>query len=284
LVVAAALVYFAVRGLTEGNVSEAVARGDAVLRFEQALGIAIEESLQNAVLGSQVLTTLSNWVYIWLHWPVIALTLIWLHRSHRQGYVLLRNAMFVSGAIGLVIFASFPVAPPRHLPDQFVDTVTELSRSYRVLQPPQLINEYAAVPSLHVGWNLLIGIFLVRYGRHAAVRAFGVISPVLMAVAVVTTANHYVIDGVLGSAVALLGLAGSHWLWRIAYAGRSEVGDQPEVVDDDPTHSPPRQLLDALPARERPREHLTACFELGGDLPCQQTFVDDGAVDAARQR
>ena len=284
LMVAAALFYFAVRGLTEGDVSEAVARGDAVLRFEGALGIAIEQSLQNAVLGSQVLTTLSNWVYIWLHWPVIALTLVWLHRSHRQGYVLLRNAMFVSGAIGLAIFALFPVAPPRHLPDQFVDTVTELSRSYRVLQPPQLINEYAAVPSLHVGWNLLIGIFLVRYSRHAAVRVFGVISPVLMAVAVVTTANHYVIDGVLGSIVALVGLAGSHWLWRIAYAGRSEVGEQAEVVDDDPTHSPPRQLLDAFPACERPREHLTARFELGGDLPRQQAFVDDRAVDAARKR
>lgn len=284
LMVAAALVYFGVRGLTEGNVSEAVARGDAVLRFERALGIAIEESLQNAVLGSEVLTTLSNWVYIWLHWPVIALTLIWLHRSHRRGYVLLRNAMFVSGAIGLVIFALFPVAPPRHLPDQFVDTVTELSRSYRVLQPPQLINEYAAVPSLHVGWNLLIGIFLVRYSRHAAVRVFGVISPVLMAVAVVTTANHYVIDGVLGSVVALVGLAGSHWLWRIAYAGRSELGEQAEVVDDEPTHPPSRQLLDALPARERPREHGAARSEIGGGPQRQQAFVHDRAVDAARQR
>jgi hypothetical protein len=284
LMVAAALFYFAVRGLTEGDVSEAVARGDAVLRFEQALGIAIERSLQNAVLGSEVLTTLSNWVYIWLHWPVIALTLVWLHRSHRHGYVLLRNAMFVSGAIGLVIFALFPVAPPRHLPDQFVDTVTELSRSYRVLQPPQLINEYAAVPSLHVGWNLLIGIFLVRYSRRAAVRVFGVISPVLMAVAVVTTANHYVIDGVLGSVVALVGLAGSHWLWRIAYAGRSEVGEQAEVVDDEPAHSPTCQLLDALPARERPCEYRTARAEVGGGPLREQAFVHDGAVDAGRQR
>jgi hypothetical protein len=282
LVFAAALLYFAVRSATQGDASDAIARGYSVLRLERALGIAVEETLQNVVLGSRVLTTLSNWVYIWLHWPVIALTLLWLHRSHRPGYVLLRNAMFVSGAIGLVIFALYPVAPPRHLPDRFVDTVTELSRSYRVLQPPQLINEYAAVPSLHVGWNLLVGIFLVRYGPHIAVRVFGVVSPVVMAVAVVTTGNHYVVDGVLGSAVALAGLAASHGIWRLAYAGRSVVGDQLEVVDDEPAHAPSGELVDALAVGERPREHGPTPSELRHDPPRQQPFVHDRAVDATR--
>lgn len=224
LVVGAALSYFAVRGLTEGAAATAVANGYRVLDFENTLGIAVEESVQNAVLGSRWLTTLSNWVYIYGHWPVIAITLIWLHRRHRLDYLLLRNAMFVSGAIGLVIFATFPVAPPRHLPDRFVDTVTELSRSYRVLQPPQLINEYAAVPSLHVGWNLLVGIVMFRAGRHVLVRALAVIGPVLMFSAVVTTGNHYVIDGVLGSIVALVGLAGALALNRWVYARPRRAG------------------------------------------------------------
>src|SRR5690606_6334860 len=141
----------------------------------------------NLVLDSGALTTAANWVYIWGHWPVIAITLLWLHRRQPREFVRLRNAMFVSGAIGLVIFALYPVAPPRHLPDRFVDTVTELSRSYRVLQPPSLINEYAAVPSLHMGWNLLIGIFLFRYSRLWLVRAVGVVSPLLMGLAIVAT-------------------------------------------------------------------------------------------------
>lgn len=220
LIVAAALLYFTVRGLTEGSVTDAVRHGHDVLRLEGALGLDIEAAVQRHVLGNHALTTLANWVYIWGHWPVIAITLVWLHRTHRDNFLLLRNAMFVSGAIGLVIFALYPVAPPRHLPDGFVDTVTELSRSYRVLQPPQLINEYAAVPSLHVGWNLLVGILLYRTAPRRVVRVAGIVTPVLMAAAVVATANHYVIDGLIGSAIALTGLYAAHQISRRSRALR----------------------------------------------------------------
>lgn len=241
LVVGAALLYFRVRGVTEGSVTDAVQHGYDVLHVERWLGIDVEESFQNLVLGSHALTTFANWVYIWGHWPVIAVTLIWLHRTRRGEYLLLRNAIFVSGAIGLVIFALYPVAPPRHLPDRFVDTVTELSRSYRVLQPPRLINEYAAMPSLHMGWNLLVGIVLFRSGRHVALRAFGVAGPLLMAFAIVATGNHYILDAVVGSAVALVGLAGSHLVWRFVYARRAQLGEQPDVVGDDVGDAPYRQ-------------------------------------------
>ncbi len=84
--------------------------------------------------------------------------------------------------------------------------MTELSNSYRVLQPPSLVNKYAALPSLHVGWNLLIGLAVYRTGVNRAARVFGVVSPALMFAAVVLTGNHYVIDGVLGAAVAVIGL------------------------------------------------------------------------------
>lgn len=96
---------------------------------------------------------LSNWVYIYGHWPVIGITLVWLFLRAPDDYRLLRNAMFVSGAIGLVLFALFPVSPPRFGVLELVDTVTERSDSYRALQPPGLINRYAAFPSLHFGWN-----------------------------------------------------------------------------------------------------------------------------------
>lgn len=275
--IGAALLYFGVRGLTEGSASDAITHGYRVLHFEQGLGFAVEETVQNAVLASRVLTTLANWAYIWLHWPVIVLTLIWLHRRHRREYLLLRNAMFVSGAIGLVIFALYPVAPPRHLPDRFVDTVTELSNSYRVLQPPQLINEYAAVPSLHVGWNLLVGIFLFRYGRHLAVRVFGLVSPVLMALAVVATANHYVIDGLVGSAIALAGLAGSYILWRFAYARR-----QPQVVEDQAVDAPPGELLGPRPVGDGPGEHGTEGAQLGDERGGEEPFVHHHTVRPRR--
>ncbi|MEZ5409183.1 MAG: phosphatase PAP2 family protein [Acidimicrobiales bacterium] len=203
----AILLYFGVRGLTQGDHATAVAHGFDVLAIERRLGLDREHWAQGLIVDRPVLTMVWNWIYIWGHWPVIAATLIWLHRADRRAYLVLRNALCLSGAIGLVIFASYAVAPPRLMPIGLVDTVTEHSTSYRVLQPPALVNRYAAVPSLHVGWNLLIGVALWRASRRRLIRAVAVAGPVLMATAVVVTANHYVIDGMVGAAVALTGWA-----------------------------------------------------------------------------
>ncbi len=209
LLVGAALAYFGVRGLTEGSQATATAHGQSVLRLERGVGIDIETTVQGWILHHRQIVTAANWVYIWGHWPVIAITFVWLYRNHRPSYLLLRNAMFVSGGIGLIIFMAFPVAPPRLMPGAFVDTVTELSKSYRVLQPPSLVNKYAAVPSLHVGWNLLVGIILFRTIQHKLIRALALLSPLVMASAVVLTANHYVFDAIAGSVIATIGLAGA---------------------------------------------------------------------------
>ncbi len=203
----AVLLYFGVRGQTEGAEALALQHGRDVLDLETKLHLDWEMGLQSLVTPSRVLTTLGNWIYIWLHWPVMVLTLLYLHRSNRLEFLMLRNAMFVSGAIGLVIFISYPVAPPRML-DGFTDTVTDLSTSYRVLQPPNLVNKYAAVPSLHAGWNLLVGVAFYRASTHRTfLRVFGIVSAAAMAYAVVATANHYILDVVAGYAVALVGLA-----------------------------------------------------------------------------
>ena len=118
----------------------------------------------------------------------------------------MRTAFFVSGAIGMVFFILFPVAPPRLVNAYFMDTVARYSHAYRALQPPSLVNRYAAFPSLHFGWDLLIGIALVAYARSLWARALGVAMPVAMAIAVVLTANHWIIDVVAGAALAVIGL------------------------------------------------------------------------------
>ncbi len=222
LILGAALAYFGVRGFTEGSESTAVEHAKGVLGFERALGIDVEQGVQSWILGHDWIVTAANWVYIWGHWPVITITFFWLYRRHHGSFLVLRNAMFISGAIGLVIFMSYPVAPPRLMPSGFVDTVTELSTSYRVLQPPALVNKFAAVPSLHVGWNLLVGIMLYRTLRHPLARTLALAGPLLMASAVVLTANHYVFDVLAGSTVALVGLAAASLLaCRPVAAGRT---------------------------------------------------------------
>jgi hypothetical protein len=154
------------------------------------------------------LITLLNWVYVWGHWPVITVVLLWLVFRHPHGYRITRNAMLASGAVGLVVFALYPVAPPRLADLGLRDTVTDYSTSYRVLQPAAFVNQYAALPSLHVGWDLLIGIALFTFSGHRLIRVVGLTLPVLMAIAVLGTANHYVIDVVAGVVLVTVCLIG----------------------------------------------------------------------------
>lgn len=205
LVVAAAFTYFGIRGLTEGSGDLAVQHAHLIVSWEQDLGIYVEKTLAEPFASSPVLATLANWVYIWGHWPVIAATMLWTAIWHRPVFLRLRDAMLVSGALGIVVFVTFPVAPPRLAGLGFVDTISERSLSYRVLQPPAFVHQYAAMPSLHAGWDLLVGIAIVTAATSVALRACGVAMPILMALAVVVTANHFILDVVAGVVLALTG-------------------------------------------------------------------------------
>lgn len=214
LVALGVFVYFRVRGLTEGSVGVAHEHARDIVRLERSLGINVETGLQDLVAPSESLQTLANWIYVWGHWPVIIVTMLWLAWRHRLEFLRLRDAMMVSGALGLVVFMSYPVAPPRLAGLGLVDTVTEQSEAYRVLQPPAFVNQYAAMPSLHSGWDLLVGMAIISAASTVALKVVGFAMPVLMAFAVVATANHYIVDVVAGVALALVGHAVALWLER----------------------------------------------------------------------
>jgi hypothetical protein len=229
LCLAAYLVYFRVRGLTESDAARAVRNAGRIIDLERALGIFWEPRLQDLIVGHHALVTLANWVYMWGHWPVIIATGTWLLWTRPRSYLLVRNAFIISGAIGLLIFTVFPVAPPRLTDLSLVDTVTRYSHSYRVLQPPAFVNQYAAVPSLHFGWNMLIGILLVRESPRRSFRILGALLPVAMAAAVVLTANHYIIDVILGAIVALTGLLIAAEIQRLHSRGQTTRSASPSA-------------------------------------------------------
>ena len=157
-----------------------------------------------------------NWVYIWGHFPVIVGALFVLYGLSRRNFLTLRNALIASGVIGLVCFAVFPVAPPRLFdPALFFDSLGELSTSYKFLQNPKVTNQFAAVPSFHVGWNLLVACALWRSTRVRLVRVVAAVFPAIMMVAVVLTANHWLLDIVAGIGVAIAGLVGANAIHRM---------------------------------------------------------------------
>lgn len=198
---AAYLTYFGVRAFTEGRVDRALANAASLERLERWLGIAWEGAIQSVVAGSQLLQDIANSIYIYGHWPVILAAGVLLFRYRREHYYSLRNVCLLTGALGLFVFAFFPVAPPRLTDLPLLDTVTEGASGYRQILPPSLVNQYAAMPSFHAGWNLAVGIVVFRATRHWALRLFALLMPVAMAFSVIATANHFVIDVVVGVAL-----------------------------------------------------------------------------------
>ena len=223
LITGAILVYFGIRNVTAGSPEAAFDNAERIVAFQERLGIDWEDEVQGFVIDHEWLVDVANWVYIWGHWPVILSAAAALFLLRRDRYALLRNTLFISGAIGFVFFGLFPVAPPRSLDLGLVDTVTDRSYAYRALQPPGLTNQYAAFPSLHAGWNLLVGIVLFLAFTSRGVRAFAVLMPVAMAIAVIATANHFVVDVFAGYAVVLVGLAGALALRRLPRRGVSTL-------------------------------------------------------------
>jgi hypothetical protein len=207
VIVTGIVVYFGVRGLTAGSPEVARNHAGDVLALEKTLGLDVEAGVQALLVDIDVLTALANWVYIWGHWPVIVGTFVWLALHDRTVFLRLRNAMIASGTLGLCVYTTYPVAPPRLAGRGFVDTITEQSNSYRVLQPPAFVNQYAAMPSLHVGWDLCVGLALVAATSTLTMRTIGRLMPVVMAAATVLTANHYVLDVLAGAAFGLAGWA-----------------------------------------------------------------------------
>lgn len=221
LIVAGFIGYMAVRGFANDSKSEAFDHAEQLLHFERAIGLDFETDMQAFALARPAVIDFFNWIYAWTYWPYIigAFVITWFWR--RDVFRLYRNAMLASGTIGLAIFALFPVAPPRFL-DGFVDTVSASQRSNFIAHPSFLINEFAALPSFHVGWVTLASVVLALATSHVWLRWALAIPPVLMAISVVVTGNHYVVDIAAGIVISLTGLLIARRWWNDEPATHSE--------------------------------------------------------------
>lgn len=210
-IVPAYAAYQLVRSAVGGQAGTAFDNASKLIHLEQQLGIFHEASLQAYVLPRQWMVDASNYIYIYGHLPVIILVAFWLFARHRDNYALFRNAFMLSGLIALIGFTAVPLAPPRYMPEfGFVDTIIH-AQSYYILQSPKIVNQYAAMPSLHFGWDLLVAVAIATCTSRWWVRYAALVMPLFTLSGIVLTANHYFLDAAAGALVAATGL-GIAWL------------------------------------------------------------------------
>jgi hypothetical protein len=217
-VVAAVACYLAVRWYTLDRTDEAVRHARALLDLERLLHLDLEHRVQEATLGVPGLGTFLTQFYVWGYFPTLIVVAVWIFRRHPAAYRRLRTALLASGVVGLVVYATYPTAPPWIGGTGFTDTVAHGSFE-GVARPHGLTNHLGAVPSFHVGWVLLVAVVLYPLLRSRALRLLCVLHPLLMAYAVVATGNHWVLDLPAGIALAALGLAAT----RVVPSGTARV-------------------------------------------------------------
>ena len=200
-------VYELGRGFGDATLQAAQANTARIVELEQSLGVFFEGAVQNWASGIPSLPTFLGLAYVTLHLGATGATMVWLHLRHRERFALVRNALVIATGLSLVAYTVFPAAPPRLAGLGFVDTVTahtHVNLSSDLLG--SLYNPFAAVPSMHFGYALLVGVVLVTTASNRWVRLIGALYPPFMLFDIVATGNHFVFDAAAGGLVTVVSL------------------------------------------------------------------------------
>lgn len=223
---AAYFAYRLVRGLVEGRATAAFQHAREVISIERATHLFIEPSVQAWASGSHLVMVSASWLYVNAQTSITVGALLYLYLRHNRSFYFVRNMFMIAMAIALIGYIVFPTAPPRFMPEWgFIDSVSDFTGvrvSHASGSMTALFNPYAAVPSMHVAFALMIGWPLARLVRHRAVRVAWFLYPFLMAFVIVVTANHFIADALLGaltagaSAYGASRLARARPVWRFS--------------------------------------------------------------------
>jgi hypothetical protein len=220
----ALVVYQASRALVIGKPSTAFENAYGIIDWEKSSGLFVETSIQEWVLNHIQLAEALNYFYMYAHWTITPLFFIWLYRRRHSVYPFVRNAFLAANAVALVVFMLYPVAPPRLVGEGFVDTlnkVSDIDLHGGVFSG--WFNPHAAVPSMHFGYALMIGMVGLVLLRSWPLRLIAMAYPVVVFITITGTANHYVLDAVAGGLVIAIGFIA---VWALTVA-RGRVRTSP---------------------------------------------------------
>ncbi len=195
-------VYEATRGLVAGDAPVALRHAQEIVSLERSLHIFVEEPVQHAAQAVPGLMGTLGFAYLTLHLSVTAGLLLWLHRRRPAAFPFVRTTLLLATALAVVGYVLFPTAPPRLSGIGIVDAVSGGHVDLDKGIVSSLYNPFAAVPSMHIGYALIVGASVARYAPHLGMRLAGLAYPLFVLLVIVATGNHFLIDAAAGAAVA----------------------------------------------------------------------------------
>jgi hypothetical protein len=208
LFVGAFLLYDLVRGLVgHGNLYKPFGDAMRIIDFERAVHIFVEPSVNAWVQNRHWLMDIADWIYLNGHFFVTVGVVVFIYLRRNSSFYFIRNVFLVSMAIALVGYWLYPTAPPRLMPEWgFTDSVSQFvtggSGWFDNTPAGAFVNTYAAVPSMHICFALIVGVSMSRLVRPRWARIAWRLYPLLIVFVVIATANHFFIDVFLGALTA----------------------------------------------------------------------------------
>ncbi len=229
LFLAAYVVYNLARWLFVGDLAQARGHARLIVGLERGAGLAVEGSVQRALDSGAASWLLSN-IYLAAQFVVVPGALVWLYRRSTDLYRGLRDTVLATWLLAVPVFALFPVAPPRLAGIGIADTVSEQAGVALTGRSTIFYNQLAAMPSLHVGFATAVGVAVALAVRRRWAKALALLWGPVVAVSVVATGNHYLLDIAAGLAVTAFGFAAGRLPTRLARCHRTASALQPQVA------------------------------------------------------
>jgi hypothetical protein len=221
--------YRFVRGAVDGKAADAFQNARELISIERTINLFVEPAVQAWARGSAWMIDLASWMYVNAQATITLSALIFIYLFHNRSFYFVRNMLMVSMGIALVSYVLFPTAPPRFFPEWgFTDSVSNLTGVPQdSVAVNALLNPFAAVPSMHVAFALMLGWTLARLVKQWPFKLLWCLYPFVITFVVVATGNHFWLDAFLGALVAVVSAAAADrmaqarpgaWAFRTAQA------------------------------------------------------------------
>ena len=200
--------YSLIRNAVPNQQRLAFAHAHTITHIEAILGINAEHAINHAANRVGPLIVAMNYYYATLHFVITIAVLVWVYRRRPRYYRLARTTVFATTALALIGFYAYPLAPPRLLPGAgFIDTVV-VHHTWGAMASGDLAkmsNQYAAMPSMHIGWSLWCAFTVYFLTDRKVVKRIVFAYPLFTFIVIIATANHFFLDAAGGALTVAAG-------------------------------------------------------------------------------